>query len=191
MSAAEPDKAKKATEEDGADDQKKSSVPLDQGDIDLLKRYGVGPYAEPIKKLEDENKDMLTKINKLCGIKESDTGLSHPSTWDLESDKKRGHGLFVARCTKIIKPTDKTVQGVGNKKEPRYMINVPKFAKYSTKLGQKMAPTDVDEGMRVGVHPNKFLIEIGLPQKIDPSVTAMTVEEKPDVTYADIGGCKE
>ena len=30
-----------------------------------------------------------------------------------------------------------------------------------------------------------------MPPKIDPSVTMMTVEEKPDVTYADIGGCKE
>jgi len=30
-----------------------------------------------------------------------------------------------------------------------------------------------------------------LPPKIDPTVTMMTVEEKPDVTYADIGGCKE
>lgn len=54
-----------------------------------------------------------------------------------------------------------------------------------------MAATDVDEGMRVGVHPNKFNIEIGLPPKIDPSVTMMQVEEKPDVTYQDIGGCKE
>merc|ERR1712195_83750 len=27
--------------------------------------------------------------------------------------------------------------------------------------------------------------------KIDPSVTMMQVEEKPDVTYSDVGGCKE
>jgi 26S proteasome regulatory subunit T1 len=30
-----------------------------------------------------------------------------------------------------------------------------------------------------------------LPPKIDPSVTMMTVEEKPDVTYQDLGGCKD
>lgn len=30
-----------------------------------------------------------------------------------------------------------------------------------------------------------------LPPKIDPSVTMMTVEDKPDVTYGDVGGCKE
>jgi 26S proteasome regulatory subunit T1 len=30
-----------------------------------------------------------------------------------------------------------------------------------------------------------------LPPKIDSSVTMMTVEEKPDVTYSDLGGCKD
>ena len=29
-----------------------------------------------------------------------------------------------------------------------------------------------------------------LPPKNDATVTMMTVEDKPDVTYADIGGCK-
>lgn len=38
---------------------------------------------------------------------------------------------------------------------------------------------------------NKYQIHIPLPPKIDPSVTMMTVEEKPDVTYADVGGAKE
>lgn len=32
---------------------------------------------------------------------------------------------------------------------------------------------------------------IPLPPKIDASVTMMQVEEKPDVTYQDVGGCKE
>lgn len=38
---------------------------------------------------------------------------------------------------------------------------------------------------------NKYQIQIPLPPKIDASVTLMMVEEKPDVTYSDIGGCKE
>ena len=45
--------------------------------------------------------------------------------------------------------------------------------------------------MRVGVDRTKYQIHIPLPPKIDPSVTMMTVEDKPDVTYADVGGCKE
>lgn len=38
---------------------------------------------------------------------------------------------------------------------------------------------------------NKYQIHIPLPPKIDPTVTMMQVEEKPDVTYSDVGGCKE
>ena len=41
------------------------------------------------------------------------------------------------------------------------------------------------------VDRNKYQIQIPLPPKIDPTVTMMTVEEKPDVTYSDIGGSKE
>ena len=46
-----------------------------------------------------------------------------------------------------------------------------------------MAHTDIEEGMRVGVDRQKYQIQIPLPPKIDASVTMMTVEEKPDVTY--------
>ena len=41
------------------------------------------------------------------------------------------------------------------------------------------------------VDRNKYQIQIPLPPKIDPTVTMMQVEEKPDVTYSDVGGCKE
>lgn len=46
----------------------------------------MGPYADNIKKTEEECKDQLSKINKMVGIKESDTGLSLPSQWDLVGD---------------------------------------------------------------------------------------------------------
>lgn len=59
-------------------------------------------------------------------------------------------------------------------------------------LGDRVSPTDIEEGMRVGVdRQNKYQIHIPLPPKIDPSVTMMTVEEKPDVTYAEVGGAKD
>ena len=45
--------------------------------------------------------------------------------------------------------------------------------------------------MRVGVDRQKYSIQLPLPPKIDPSVTMMQVEDKPDVTYSDVGGCKE
>ena len=46
----------------------------------------------------------------------------------------------------------------------------------------QVAPTDIEEDMRVGVDRNKHFIQIPLPPRIDPTVTMMTVEEKPDVT---------
>ena len=38
---------------------------------------------------------------------------------------------------------------------------------------------------------SKIAIKLPHPPKIDPTVTMMTVEEKSDVTYNDLGGCKE
>lgn len=58
-------------------------------------------------------------------------------------------------------------------------------------LGDKVSPADVEEGMRVAIERTKLSIQLPLPPKIDPSVTMMTVEEKPDITYAELGGCKE
>ena len=49
--------------------------------------------------------------------------------------------LQVARCTKIINAdTD----------DPKYIINVKQFAKFVVDLGDQVAPTDIEEGMRVG-----------------------------------------
>ncbi|CAI5951457.1 unnamed protein product [Closterium sp. NIES-65] len=149
----------------------KNPPALDEDDIALLKTYGLGPYSTSIKKVEKDIKDMAKKVNDLCGIKESDTGLAAPSQWDL-----------VARCTKIINP---------NTDDAKYVINVKQIAKFVVGLGDRVSPTDIEEGMRVGVDRNKYQIQIPLPPKIDPSVTMMTVEEKPDVTYGDVGGCKE
>merc|ERR1719281_876586 len=71
------------------------------------------------------------------------------------------------------------------------MIVIRQIAKYVVDLGENVAPTDIEEAMRVGVDRSKYRIQIPLPPKIDASVTMMTVEEKPDVTYDDVGGCKE
>jgi len=49
--------------------------------------------------------------------------------------------LQVARCTKIIN---------ADSEEPRYIINVKQFAKFVVGLGDQVAPTDIEEGMRVG-----------------------------------------
>lgn len=160
-------------------------------------------------------------VKDLIGIKESDTGLSQPSQWDLVGDKQmmsEEPPLQVARCTKIIQgggADDTTnldaVGGTGgsnnnpstsggfggsainssNAAGNKYVINVKQIAKFVVGLGEKVAPTDIEEGMRVGVDRAKYSIQIPLPPKIDPTVSLMTVEDKPDVTYEDVGGAKE
>jgi len=191
-------------------DEDKPVNPLDQEDIALLKRFGQGPYSNRIKLTEDDIKKIAQSVNELSGVKESDTGLAPPSMWDLQGDKQmlqQELPLQVARCTKIIKPTGGTGGGDNQTASPpppptaggatdvdeenKYLINVRQIAKFVVGLGENVAPTDIEEGMRVGVDRTKYQIKIPLPPKIDPSVTMMTVEEKPDVTYNDVGGSKE
>ncbi|KAJ8968080.1 hypothetical protein NQ317_016084 [Molorchus minor] len=170
---------------DNKDEPEKEIKSLDEGDIALLKTYGQGQYTKTIKTCEDDIQTIIKRVNELTGIKESDTGLAAPALWDLAADKQtlqNEQPLQVARCTKIINAdTD----------DPKYIINVKQFAKFVVDLADSVAPTDIEEGMRVGVDRNKYQIHIPLPPKIDPTVTMMQVEEKPDVTYSDVGGCKE
>ncbi|KAJ3088257.1 26S proteasome regulatory subunit 7 [Quaeritorhiza haematococci] len=170
---------------EGREEEEKIKV-LDEGDIALLKTYGQGPYAKDLKKIEQDIKDVQKRVNERMGVKESDTGLAPPNLWDIPADKQRmqeEQPLQVARCTKIIQ--------AGEGEDAKYVINVKQIAKFVVGLGERVAPTDIEEGMRVGVDRNKYQIQIPLPPKIDPSVTMMQVEEKPDVTYSDVGGCKE
>uniref|UniRef100_A0A7S2ZWF6 AAA+ ATPase domain-containing protein n=1 Tax=Rhodosorus marinus TaxID=101924 RepID=A0A7S2ZWF6_9RHOD len=80
---------------------------------------------------------------------------------------------------------------IGNDEPMRYVINVKQIAKFVVQVNENVSPTDIEEGMRVGVDRSKYQIQLPLPPKIDASVTMMTVEEKPDVTYNDVGGAKE
>eukprot|EP00968_Pinguiococcus_pyrenoidosus_P016568 scaffold1610_cov257-Pinguiococcus_pyrenoidosus.AAC.21 len=176
---------KNANDYDDDDNNAAVGPSLDAGDIALLKTYGLGPYTEAIKKVEAEIKTHQDRVKERVGIKESDTGLGLPSQWDLVADKQmmqEEQPLQVARCTKIIDAgTD----------DAKYLINIKQIAKFVVGLGDKVSPTDIEEGMRVGVDRAKYSIQIPLPPKIDPSVSLMQVEEKPDVTYDDVGGAKE
>merc|ERR1711998_361592 len=159
---------------------------LDAQDIKLLTTFGVGPYAETIKTAEADIVKISKSVDDARGIKESDTGLAAPSTWDLVADKQvmqQENPLQVARCTKIINADTENAQ---------YMINVKQIAKFVVALGDNVSPMDIEEGMRVGVHRSgKYQIQLPLPPKIDAAVSLMMVEEKPDVTYNDVGGSKE
>ena len=187
MSSGECQTKNKGSYEDGKDDDALPPA-LDEGDIALLKTYGIGPYTVAIKQIEEDIKKHQDKVKELIGIKESDTGLSIPSQWDLVMDKQmmqEEQPLQVARCTKIMN------ENTENPADIKYVINIRQIAKFVVGLGEKVSPTDIDEGMRVGVDRVKYAIQIPLPPKIDASVALMEVEDKPDVTYDDVGGSKK
>ncbi|CAD6576746.1 MAG: 26S proteasome regulatory subunit 7 [Tremellales sp. Tagirdzhanova-0007] len=189
------------------DDKEEKIIALDESDIQILKTYGQGPYSLALKKIENELKDIQKRVNEKMGVRESDTGLASANLWDTAADKQRlgEHPLQVARCQTIIRATNPPAAdqplnpqdgaGAGNPDGDRYVISIKQVAKFVVGLGDRVSPTDVEEGMRVGVDRVNYKIMIPLPPKIDPSVTMMQasarVEERPSVTYADVGGCKE
>jgi hypothetical protein len=73
------------------------------------------------------------------------------------------HALQVARCTKIIPMDPKAAEAAravnpagaqqgqkGADEQDKYVINVKQIAKFVVGLGDRVAPTDIEEGMRVG-----------------------------------------
>ena len=60
----------------------------------------------------------------------------------------------MARCTKIINP---------GQDDAKYVINVKQIAKFVVGLGDKVSPTDIEEGMRVGVDRTKYSIQVATP----------------------------
>jgi len=65
-------------------EEKEVKLVADEADIDILRNFGKGPYSDKIKNIEEEVKNFAKDINKLCGIRESDTGLALPSNWVTE-----------------------------------------------------------------------------------------------------------
>ena len=142
---------RKVKHADDEPEEEKQVEALDEGDIALLKSYGLGPYTLALKQVEKDIDKALKSVNELAGVKESDTGLAHPSLWDLVSDKEamsHEHALHVARCTKIVN---------ANTDNAKYMITVKQIAKFVVALGERVSPTDIEEGHACGCGPDKVL----------------------------------
>ena len=106
----------------------------------------MAPYAAALKNLESQIKAKQTSVNEKIGVKESDTGLAPPHLWDVAADRQRmqeEQPYQVARCTKIIQDEKDT-------EKSKYVINVKQIAKFVVNLGDRVSPTDIEEGMRVG-----------------------------------------
>lgn len=155
-----------------------------ENEIGMVLSYGKNYYSDEIRALEIEIDTLFDQINLKLGTREVETGLAPPSQWNLIADKQRMQmdpTLQVARVVDIL-------EGYS---EPRYMISIRQMAKFIVGKSKKLEASEIQKGIRVGVDRMKYNVIIPLPRKIDASVTLMQVEEKPEVSYNDIGGCKE
>eukprot|EP00768_Dysnectes_brevis_P002761 gnl/Dysnectes_brevis/2030_a2342_1081.p1 GENE.gnl/Dysnectes_brevis/2030_a2342_1081~~gnl/Dysnectes_brevis/2030_a2342_1081.p1 ORF type:complete len:735 (-),score=286.85 gnl/Dysnectes_brevis/2030_a2342_1081:123-2327(-) len=161
-------------------------IALDEEDVAILKSYGKGPFGDRVEKVEKSINSILKEIKTICGVRETDTGLAPPSQWDLQHDQmalNMERALQVARLTKIL-PEDED--------EPwKACIELKQSARFVVGKDKELAPTDLEDDMRVGVDRGRYEIKLPLPPRVDPSVSVMQVEEKPDVTYQDVGGCAQ
>jgi 26S proteasome regulatory subunit T1 len=175
-------------------EDKKNNEPISDIDVDLLLEYSRSFYHEHIQFLEKQIAEVFDSIQIKLGLREVETGLAPPSLWDLSGDRKsmsEESVLIVARLNKILPPEETLDIKKSKNNEPRYMISLKQMAKFIVSKCSKVNKDSLSEGIRVGVDRTKHQIRLPLPRKIDSSVTAMQVEERPDVTYQDIGGCKE
>jgi len=131
------------------------------------------------------NQDHCIKIQTIKKERGDYFGLTTRNKWYLRLDKfliEEEEVLQIANCTQVIKSEYDNLKVV---------IHIKHTGKFLVGLGDRVSPTDLNEGVRVGVDRSKYQIQMTFPVKIDPQVTMMAVEEKPDVTYSDVGGCKE
>eukprot|EP00767_Chilomastix_cuspidata_P001430 gnl/Chilomastix_cuspidata/154.p2 GENE.gnl/Chilomastix_cuspidata/154~~gnl/Chilomastix_cuspidata/154.p2 ORF type:complete len:448 (+),score=247.39 gnl/Chilomastix_cuspidata/154:1004-2347(+) len=187
------------------EEEKGRPVPLTTDDVAILKAYGSGPFGSQIKELEEDIKKLTKEIAESCGVTESDTGIAPQSQWNLQLDRMRmmRGALHVAKVTKIISPKDletsesdepaneEPEDSVDDHEDDVYMISLRHSSKFVAGRHADLPPQDIDEDMRVGIDRARYQIKTPLPPPIDPTIAMMEVEERPDVTYEDIGGCKE
>ena len=86
-----------------------------------MKQY-MGPYVLEIQDMEKKIRDLEAEVTRTVGAKESDTGLSPPSQWNLEQDKRRVNekNYMIAQCVQSI---------TTEKKEQAFVVQIPQYAK--------------------------------------------------------------
>jgi 26S proteasome regulatory subunit T1 len=155
---------------------------IDETDLDLLSAYTRVPFSRDIQAVDKSIDELKQHIESIKGGRENFYGLHAPGTWNMDDVKKVGQipSEFVGHCTKIL-----------SDEQRQLYIVAWHHQKLVVELHQQVAPGDVTEGCRVALEHKDFKIAHVLNHSIDPLVAAMQLQERPDVTYQDVGGCKE
>eukprot|EP00477_Mikrocytos_mackini_P000482 GAHX01000513.1.p1 GENE.GAHX01000513.1~~GAHX01000513.1.p1 ORF type:complete len:401 (-),score=66.36 GAHX01000513.1:27-1229(-) len=144
-------------------------------------------YADEIKKVRETIAELEADITRNRRKPQAGTGLAPFSDWNIHADKLRHQQEQPLQVAKILQKLNrKTSAG-----KELYMIEITHMGKHVVVADQTINPDDIEEGMRVGVERLKYTIKVLLPSKIDSSVRLMEIEDKPAITYEDVGGCEE
>jgi 26S proteasome regulatory subunit T1 len=160
---------------------------LDDTELAILSSYSRGPFSKEIREVDKEISELRTHIDKSQAGRENAFGLVSSSTWDKKQAASSVVFLFeyVGHVTKILPPPTKPEE------RQHYIISFRHSSKYVVEGGKELDPSDITEGCRVACQQRDLTIEHALPPSVDPLVATMEIQDKPDVTYADVGGCKE
>ncbi|MDI9437503.1 MAG: proteasome-activating nucleotidase [Euryarchaeota archaeon] len=151
----------------------------------ILKK--IEDLKKEIKILKEENaktkRNLMWKVRKL----EKDKVLIENEKMRLDRELKSLRGeierfrsppLVIATVTEVL---DEGKVVVKSSTGPHFVIGYSRF----------MDDKDLEPGARVALNQQTFSIVNVLPSEKDPIVTGMEVEEKPEVSYAQIGGLEE
>lgn len=156
-------------------------------DEKINEEKSIESLEEEIALLKEENtktkRNLMWKIRKL----EKDKILTENEKIRLERETKSLRGeverfrtppLIIATITDVVDDTRLTVKSSTG---PSFLINYSKF------IDKK----ELVPGARVALNQQTFGVVEVLSSEKDPNVSGMEVEEKPNVTYDDIGGLDE
>jgi 26S proteasome regulatory subunit T1 len=169
------------------DDKADADSPgADETDLNLLSAYSRAPFSQEISAVDKEIEELKRHIESVKGGRENLYGLLPPGIWNMEAAQKAIAipSEYVGHCIKILPPPTEPGQS------QLYIVSFI-YHKYVVKGAQNLNPGDITEGCRVALQQRDFDITQVLQHSVDPLVAAMQVEERPDVTYQDVGGCKE
>jgi len=136
------------------------------------------------ERIENLNQKLVKKINYFKKESSDLKSLAPLIDWRLKEDKiliEENKTLQIAMCNTVLK---------GIKDKDNFLIHLNNIGKFVVKIGDEVSPTDIDEGNRIAVDRSKYQIQISLSSKIDPQISLMAIEEKPSVSYKQIGGCR-
>ena len=133
---------------------------MDETELTLLSNYTKGPFTNRIKEVEDSIKKTLREIKNKTTLW-THLGILPPSEWDKEKDKDLGEFLEVGVVINKLK--------MFNESSPYYIID-HNLMESIVQLGEDVAESDIEIGMRVAFGDEHDDILIPLSPAIDPII---------------------